>query len=78
MDELVNLISEKTGIPPYAAKQAAEVVIGFLKQKLPEPVGSQIDNVLGMQVPSGAASQGQQGAGGLGQMLGGMFGKKDQ
>ncbi len=77
MDELVNLITEKTGIPPYVAKLAAEVVIGFLKQKLPAPVGSQIDNVLG-QVPSGAASQGQQGSGGLGQMLGGMFGKKEQ
>jgi len=77
MDELVNLIAEKTGIPPYAAKEAAEVVIGFLKQKLPAPVGSQIDNVLG-QVPSGTASQGQQEAGGLGHMLGGLFGKKEQ
>jgi hypothetical protein len=78
MDELMNLITEKTGIPPDVAKPVAEVVIGFLKQKLPAPVGSQIDNVLGMQVPSGTASQGQKGSGGLGQMLGGMFGKKEQ
>jgi len=78
MDELINLITEKTGIPPDVAKPAAEVVIGFLKQKLPAPVGSQIDSVLGMQAPSGAASQeGQQEAGGLGHMLGGLFGKKD-
>src|SRR5437588_7195804 len=40
MDELINLITEKTGIPPDVAKPAAEVVIGFLKQKLPAPVGS--------------------------------------
>lgn len=78
MDELINLITQKTGIPHDTAQQAAEVVIGFLKQKLPAPIGSQIDNVLGMQVPSGTASQGQQEAGGLGHMLGGMFGKKDQ
>jgi hypothetical protein len=78
MDELMNLITEKTGIPPDVAKPVAEVVIGFLKQKLPAPVGSQIDNVLGTQVPSGAASQGQHEAGGLGHMLGGLFGKKEQ
>jgi len=78
MDQLVNLISEKTGIPPYAAQQAAEVVVGFLKQKLPAPVGAQIDNALGTPVPSGAASQGQQEAGGLGHMIGGLFGKKEQ
>ncbi len=77
MDELMNLITEKTGIPPDVAKPVAEVVIGFLKQKLPAPVGSQIDNVLG-QVPSGAANQGQHEAGGLGHMLGGLFGKKEQ
>jgi hypothetical protein len=77
MDELMNLITEKTGIPPDVAKPVAEVVIGFLKQKLPAPVGSQIDNVLG-QVPSGTASQGQHEAGGLGHMLGGLFGKKEQ
>jgi hypothetical protein len=78
MDELINLTTQKTGIPHDTAQQAAEVVIGFLKQKLPAPIDSQIDNVLGMQVPSGTASQGQQEAGGLGHMLGGLFGKKDQ
>ena len=31
MDELINQITEKTGIPHDVAKQAADVVIGFLK-----------------------------------------------
>jgi len=78
MDQLVNLISEKTGIPPYAAKEAAELVIGFLKQKLPAPIGSQIDNALGMQGASSTVSQGQQEAGGLGHMISSLLGKKEQ
>jgi hypothetical protein len=43
MDELVKLVSEKTGIPEATAKQATEVVLGWLKDKLPEPIGSQLD-----------------------------------
>ncbi len=77
MDELINLITEKTGVPHDVAKQAADVAIGFLKQKLPAPIGSQIDTALGLQVPSDAANQPQEATGGLGHMLGGLFGKKD-
>ena len=60
MDELINQITERTGIPHDVAKQAADVVIGFLKQKLPAPIGSQIDSVLGTQVPSDTANQAQE------------------
>lgn len=76
MDELINLITEKTGIPHDTAKQAADVVIGFLKQKLPAPVGSQIDKVLGMQVPTGVANQAQEAMGEHGHIFGNLFGKK--
>ncbi len=70
MDELIKLVSQKTGLPPEQAKAAAETVIGFLKKKLPAPVGSQIDALLAG------------GAGGLGNLgdvakgLGGLLGKK--
>ena len=47
MDELVKLVSKKTGLPEAQAKQAVEVVIGYLKRKLPAPVASQIDGILG-------------------------------
>jgi hypothetical protein len=77
MDELINQITERTGIPHDVAKQAADVVIGFLKQKLPGPVSSQIDTALG-QAPGAGASQAQEASGGLGHMLGSMFGKKDE
>jgi len=68
MDELVNQVCQKTGISQDQAQQAVQTVIGYLKDKLPGPIGSQLDNVL----------SGQGGAGGIagqaGQALGGMFG----
>jgi hypothetical protein len=76
MDELINLITEKTGIPHDTAEQAADVVIGFLKQKLPAPVGSQIDKVVGVQVPPDVVNQAQQVMGERGHMFGNLFGKK--
>jgi uncharacterized protein (DUF2267 family) len=63
MDELVNLVSSKVGISQEQARQAVNVVIGFLKDKLPAPIAGQLDSVL------------KGGKGGLGD-LGGMLGKK--
>ena len=64
MDELVKLVTKKTGIPEAQAKQAVEIVIGYLKKKLPAPVASQIDGILG-----GGASQAADVAKGLGGLL---------
>ena len=36
MDELVKLVSQKTGLSEQMAKTAVETVIGFLKDKLPK------------------------------------------
>ena len=69
MDELVKMVSKKTGLSPEMAKVAVETVIGYLKSKLPAPVASQIDSVLG---GTGAA----QDLGGLAKGLGGILGKK--
>lgn len=69
MDELVKLVSEKTGITEEMAKMAVDTVIGFLKQKLPAPVAGQIDGLL-------EGTGGAQGLGGIAQGLGGLFGKK--
>lgn len=43
MDELVKLVSQKSGIPEDAARKAVDTVLGFLKQKLPAPIAGQID-----------------------------------
>ena len=66
MDELVKLVSKKTGLPEAQARQAVEVVIGFLKRKLPAPVASQIDGILGGTSQVAGAAKG----------LGGLLKKK--
>ena len=61
---LTSAVAKKTGLPEAQAKQAVEVVIGFLKRKLPAPVASQIDGILG-----GGTSQVADVAKGLGGLL---------
>jgi hypothetical protein len=46
MEELVKLVAKKTGISEALAKQAIEIVLDFLKKKLPAPLAGQIDSVL--------------------------------
>ena len=73
MDELVNQVVQKTGISQDQANQAVQTVIGFLKDKLPGPIGSQLDSVLGGASggAGGIAGQAGQALGGLGDMMGG-------
>jgi hypothetical protein len=67
MDELIKLVTQKVGIPEEQAKQAVETVMGFLKDKLPGPVASQVEAVLsGGEIPD---------VGDLGKKLGGLLGK---
>lgn len=46
MDELVDLIVKKTGIPEATAKQIVDVVMDFLKEKLPGPIADSLENLL--------------------------------
>ena len=46
MNELINQIVEKTGVPADKAQEVLNVVAGFVKQKFPA-FGGQIDSVLG-------------------------------
>lgn len=46
MDELVKLVAKKTGLNESMATVTVNVVIDFLKKKLPKPVGLQIDAFL--------------------------------
>lgn len=57
MDELIKLLAEKTGLPEDKARMAAETVIGFIKQRLPGPVGEQLDSILSAQASSGFAEK---------------------
>ncbi len=68
MDELVNLVSQRTGLSQDQAKTAVDTVVGFIKQRLPAPIAGQIDQV----VQTGQSQNAQNVA----KDLGGMLGKK--
>ncbi len=65
MDQLVKLVSQKTGLSPEMSEQAVRIVIDYLKQNLPQPLAAQIDNVI-----SGKGGQASDIAKGLGGLLG--------
>jgi hypothetical protein len=67
--QLIEQITQRVGIPADKAQAAVETVVGFLKQRLPGPVASQLDNAV-----SGEESSG--GVAGAAKNLGGMFGKQ--
>lgn len=66
-EDLVELISKKTGIPEETAQTVINVVLGYLKDKLPDPLGGVVDMLLG---GAGAA-----GGAGLDDLLGGILGQ---
>jgi uncharacterized protein (DUF2267 family) len=65
MDELVKMVADKVGISEAQAKQAVEMVLEFLKDKLPEPIAGQLDAALEGDV-SGLGDL----SGGLGKLFG--------
>jgi hypothetical protein len=67
VDELIKLVAKKTGISETMAKTAVETVLGFLKERLPDPIAGQIDAV----VEGGGLGN----VGDVAGALGGLFGK---
>ena len=61
MNELVQLVSDKTGIPEAQARTAVETVLGYLKERLPAPIAGQVDSAL----EGGSAGDLAKGLGGL-------------
>jgi len=68
MDELIKLVSKKTGLSQEMSKTAVDTVLNYLKQKLPAPIAGQLDGILG----GGSTPD----AGDLAKGLGGLLGKK--
>ena len=77
MDELIKQVVERTGISESQAQTAVTTVLGFLKNRLPEPLAGQLDGLLGGAagaaggVAGGLAGTAGDVLGGLGGMLGG-------
>ncbi len=70
MNEITQRLMDKTGLSEEQATNAVDTVLQFLKEKLPSPLSSQLDNVT-----DGASGIGDK-LGGIGASLGGMFGSK--
>lgn len=69
MDEIIQQVVQRTGIPEDKARMAVQVVLSQLEKRLPAPIASQITAHL-----SGDGA----GGGGLGDVakgIGGIFGK---
>jgi hypothetical protein len=69
MDELIKMVQDKTGISADQARTAVDTVLGFVKDRLPEPLAGQIEGLLGGSGAGGAGSDALN-------KLGGMLGKK--
>ena len=74
VQDLINQIVQKTGIPADKAQQVLGVVANFVKQKYPM-IGGQIDSVLGTSGGGGQSGGGDKGAGGSSNPLGDIGGK---
>ena len=46
MKELINTIVQKTGISQEDAQKTVQVMVGFLKTKMPGPFAAQLDSFL--------------------------------
>jgi nucleoid DNA-binding protein len=46
MNELINIIVQKTGISQENAQKAVQVTVDFLKSKLPGPIAVQLNSFL--------------------------------
>jgi hypothetical protein len=78
MNELVQLLIEKTGLSQEQAQQVVETIMSHLKDKLPSSVGSHLDSFLGSSGGEGESGGIREKAKSMIAGLGGVLGKKDE
>ena len=73
MQDIIKLVTEKTGLSESKAQEVVQMVIGFLKDKLPAGVGNQLDSFIGSKSESNEKSDSTLGnlLGGVGSIFGG-------
>ena len=74
MDELINVVAQKTGLSQDDSRKAVEAVINALKSKLPAPIAAHLDSYL--SGGGGMASLEAEAGEILKSKLGGLFGGK--
>lgn len=77
MDELIKKMVEELNLDEAVAQQAVEMVLNMVKDKLPEPIAGQIENLLnGENFDLSSLNLDDDAADGIMGALGGLFGKK--
>ncbi|HEU4699561.1 MAG TPA: hypothetical protein VFS40_10300 [Gemmatimonadales bacterium] len=71
MNELIDMVAQKTGIGEEKARQAVDTVVGFLKDRLPGPVGAQLDGIISGSPNQVADDLRNKAAGTMGGLFGG-------
>ena len=74
MDELINLVVQKTGISQDDARKAVDVIVNALKSKLPAPIASHLDAFLSGGASGGMSTLADEAGQMLKGKLGGLFG----
>ncbi len=74
MEKLLELVQEKAGISAEQAEKAIEAVVGFMKDKLPGPIGAQLEKFVGGGDGDDNGDDDGGMLGGIGDKLGGMLG----
>ena len=74
MDELINIVVQKTGLSQEDARKAVEAVVSALKTKLPGPIASHLDAFLSGGASGGLGALGEEAGNMLKGKLGGLFG----
>ena len=46
MDRLIKMVQERANVDEGQAQTAIDTVVGFLKDRLPDPIAGQIDGVM--------------------------------
>lgn len=73
MDELIETVSKKAGIPKESAHKAVHAVFDFLEQKLPAGMGDKLKGFI-----DGHADSAKGVVGGLAEKFGGLLGGKKE
>lgn len=74
MNELINVVVQKTGLSQEQATQAVTAVIGFLKTKLPAPIAAHLDSFVAGGASGGLGLLESEAGEMLKGNLGGVFG----
>ena len=64
MNEIVQMVAQRTGIPEDKAREAVQVVLEHLRSKLPATLTPYLDSYV-----QGGSQQNEGGTGGLGDLL---------